>query len=754
MFSKSKQISLESSQKIGKTTKKKGSLNLGIFTLFLMIIGVIGFGSWLGLSLILDPNGLLWINRYLPKALQIPRALPTPPQTLTAIEEEAKKDNLTPGEAISLGTEAIIPFSRLLPSCACQSIVELKVYAVNNSEGNTQTYYRLITQLSIPDLTEAFITGEDSRLNAVALTEFNLSKSAPNLGYWFNIQGKITQNQTNILYGNLINYNPIGKKLTIVLPWKSLAGKSPSWENITNNSYPDLILDQTTDFIPRFQVYQLPLTLNGLAENTSINLLEIDLNQPALTRESYRKTLEIAQKGLWSAALEQLEQIRKDLGNQWTIKAQNQMDVITFHSNISNNQCQQNYPNLQDKIINCLYAGNSPEALAAFQPPLTGGRKEIIEAITQLLKAEQPGFFPWIENRLKFNPTDDDTKVWGTLLLALQRGRKDAIKWLTELPETSQDLIITTEQLLDQVDATINNQNNHTLHVSKIMGIGKPLENVELSDWLKPPGVEHLDVIKTPQTWYKIDVLTFFNGQELIKLPLDNFQLSKLAPAQQLWRLLGLDFDPRISIITRKEDGSQEITLGMVKALNFDQGYLQLLATGITVENTKIDSNIVVSLVNSEGAGEWLNPDSIELTKFWEKQPDLFNKIFPYLQESLIAQGYFSIDEIGEISDFMTIMPNLLAAEIDLTGDQQPEMIMKFYKNEDGKLTAQNSQPDQRQLTVIFSGETGEIIYNELGDLNQGYLVAIARLTGLNEEAQPVLIIQQGEKYSLLTLTR
>jgi hypothetical protein len=755
MFSKLKQIPLKNSPKITKNKpqkNKKGSLNFSIFTLFLIITGVVGFGSWLGLSLILDPNGILWINRYLPKALQIPRALPTPPQTLTAIEEEAKKDNLTPGEPITVGSEVIIPFSRILPSCTCQSIVELKVYALNTSEGNTETYYRLITQLSIPDFTEAFVTGEAERLNAVALTEFAPSKTAPNLGYWFNLQGKISQNQTNIFYGNLINYNPQDKKLAIILPWKSLAGKSPSWEKVTNNSYPDLVIDQTTDFIPRFQVYQLPVNLNTLEEYTTIKLTEIDLKQPALTRETYRKTIEIAQKGLWSAALEQLEQIKKDLGNQWTIKAQDQMDVITFHAKISNHQCQQQQPNLQDQIINCLYAGKATEALVAFEPPVTGGRKEIVEAITQLLEADQPGFWQWIENRLKLTPNDDNIKVWGTLLLALQRGRKDAIKWLNELPETSQDLIIKTEQLLDQVDLVINNQVNHSLHVSQIMGIGKPLENVDLANWLKPPGVEQLDSITHPQVWYQIDVLNFYNGKELVNIPLENLQLSKLAPAQQLWRLLGLDFDPRISIITKKDDGSQEITLGMVKALNFDQGYLQLLATGVTVENTKIESNGVISLVNSNGAVEWLNPESTELTKFVENKPVIFDQIFPYLQESLIAQGYFSSDEIAEVSQFITIMEKLSVEEIDLIGDSQAEIMIKFYKNEAGKLTAKDSQSDQKQLTVIFSGETGEIIYNELGDLNQGNLVAIARLKGLDGVFQPVLIIQQGEKYSLQKL--
>ena len=78
---------------------------------------------WLGFLLILEPNSLLWINRFLPKSLQIPIAIQYSPQTLEVIKKEALGENLILGKSyILLGEEILIPFYQKLKDCSedCQ----------------------------------------------------------------------------------------------------------------------------------------------------------------------------------------------------------------------------------------------------------------------------------------------------------------------------------------------------------------------------------------------------------------------------------------------------------------------------------------------------------------------------------------------------------------------------------------------------------------------------------------------------------
>ena len=42
-----------------------------------------------------------------------------------------------------------------------------------------------------------------------------------------------------------------------MLPWQSLASDIPQWKEVTGGIYPELLINQSAEFTPLFQVYNL-----------------------------------------------------------------------------------------------------------------------------------------------------------------------------------------------------------------------------------------------------------------------------------------------------------------------------------------------------------------------------------------------------------------------------------------------------------------------------------------------------------------
>ena len=738
---------------------------LGLFTTLLTTAGAIAFGLWLGFLLILDPNAVLWLNRYLPQWSQIPIAVQNPPQTLVDIEKQAKQDKLKRGKPIYLNSEILIPFFRSKEDCVvgnCEEIVELRIYLLTRkSQDEEEEYYSLLEEITIPEITESFAVGSLAKLNSsktvssnsVPLTKLNRLENAPNSGIWLNLSGNLVWDDTTITYGEILYYNPIQKQISVILPWTSLAGEMPKWEQVTGRGHPELVVNQTIGLQTKFQVYQLqnleiaPKSLNF----TNPILKPISLAESLLDHKAYEQALTLSSMGIWTPALQQLEVLKRKIkGAEWTEKVQAQMDVIAIHAQVSQSQCQQSWTNLKQKILACLLDGNGSEALGVFEASLHTSKGETVKEITDLLETDDQGLWQGIETLIKINPFDQDLKAWATLILAAKSGREKAIAYLEGLPETEGETIVAIEQLLDQVGASLLETSPYNIEISKIIGAAKPIKKVNLKEWLQPQEAEKLKPLEAPQTWYKIQVTTFDDGQRWRKASFGDLQLSNFAPAQQLWHLLGLDFDPRMQITTKRADGGEEITLAIVKAIQLREGELELLAKGIFFEeNSKIPLQIR-PLAHTNKALRWLEPGFVSLSDLYNLQPKWVSLILPSLWRNLKTSGHVKSHSLPNMPSLLKEMGMWKVQSIDLTGNNKPDAVLTLYQDQNGKLKqppignlSGKGVEKYQQRTIIFA-DTGAILYSEFKENTTDSLVAIA---DLRDDGLPVLVIDNGESY-------
>ena len=132
--------------------------------------GLVVSTVWLGIQLIVDPNSLSWVNRFLPGSIQIPISDLRPSQTLAEIQAELQSLDLIPGESILLpvknrllaGNEAhlLIPVRLQQTNCEqhCQHIVELRVYQPMQTVllPGQEKSYRLVSQVAVQGIEESF----------------------------------------------------------------------------------------------------------------------------------------------------------------------------------------------------------------------------------------------------------------------------------------------------------------------------------------------------------------------------------------------------------------------------------------------------------------------------------------------------------------------------------------------------------------------------------------------------------------------
>jgi hypothetical protein len=161
------------------------------------------------------------INIY-PSGLGFPFLPPHPQKPWKAIQEEVRKSDLIPGEALFLSkngiddgsTALLLPILKSPPACQldCEQIVELRVY-----QPTQPGYYQLATQLEIAGPEEYFVlssllntqveqTSESRSLPLTKISRFD--DKAPEPGFWFNLSNQRLSGDTPMTYGQVVHYNP------------------------------------------------------------------------------------------------------------------------------------------------------------------------------------------------------------------------------------------------------------------------------------------------------------------------------------------------------------------------------------------------------------------------------------------------------------------------------------------------------------------------------------------------------------------
>lgn len=767
---------------------------LGVMTTIAAAGSAIAGGIWLGILLMVNPNAVVWINRFLPEWTRIPIVASSAPQTLATIQDEVRQNGLIPGEPQTLdNSEILLPILFSPPTCQtdCEQIVELRIYQPTEKSGD-EKHYRLAHQLPIAGPEEYFVfssqakgvSGNDNLARALPLTTLTrFDDTAPTEGIWFNLSGRRIASDTPMNYGQIIHYNPEQTHLSVMLQWTSPTEQSLYWQQVTGESTPELVINQTVGLEPNFKVYQLKP--RDFAPDP-IYLQEIPMAQPAINTQTYRNALILVRSGLWSPAWQLLQSQQK---RSWSDAAQAQMDVIQMHAKITQSQAKQAWSTPSSSILANLIDGRWADAVRVFQATEVGAP---LQEIAALLQTDSGNLWERTEAALKVNSNDNDVKTWGALILSARQGRPKAIAWLKQLSSTKSDTNSQMRELLDRLDVALGRASVASSHSSQIVGTAQEVTKVNPADWLQledqnlnqatqqefapslgypnptptlpEPGVTPSPTVpiqkplplqkEAQQVWYQVQVAAFKDGQTWWQAPFSNLLLPPVPSAKQLEKYLGLDTDPQILITVLSAEGSEQSTIATIKAVSYRGGVIQLLAAGDPLFTaTPVTGASVKSqfLAYTDSALRWLEPSSMTFTELNQQYPGWVSDMFPALNSELVKGGQLKAGAIKNVAQMLGEMRRWTVRLVELTGDNEPEVVLTLYddlsetrKKPDGKSAVTDNQL-YKPRTLIFSN-MGVLLYSEYSKDANASLGAIA---DLGDGGPAALILEGKTNYSL-----
>ena len=496
-------------------------VSLLAIAIILSSAGAIASGISLAVQLILDPDTTLWLHRFLPALTQPQQASYQAPQTLAEIRVNITRQGKIPGKELylkartqqdrSTSEDVLLPILQRRLGCqtACEYLSQIRVYRIvetNYHKAGVEPYYQLATQLSISSLQEALASdpqnaqltynsnqqgfgilnsGSQYRMRSVELAKLEPEAIAGgallHLTGWLKPENEGRYStQKSLAYGQLLYYSPSQINLLPLLTWTSEAGKVPIWREVSGGGSPELIIDRTVGFEPKFQVYQLQPRKFLPAP---IYLEEISFTSLALTSTPYQNALILARSGLWTPAVNLLEPLATTA--DWSEAAQAQLDLIRWHSRISRSQADKFWASPSQEVLSSIIDGRWSAALEVFQASPQNRRE-----IARLLKVDSGTLWERVDAALRVSPERLDVRAWGALIRSAKDGRPSAIAWLQKQPLQKSASSQQIEELLDGLDEALFISG--TRNVSRLIEEEKPLGKLEDSN-LQPPRQERLE---------------------------------------------------------------------------------------------------------------------------------------------------------------------------------------------------------------------------------------------------------------------
>jgi hypothetical protein len=423
---------------------------------FLAIVsagGIVGAMLWVGFWMVIDPDYLLWVNRYLPASHQIPPVQKNPPQTLTQIKNDLAKVNLQMGEIINFGNHLLVPILR--PACqgSCLKIIELRLYQPLSEQPQLYHLKRLLPvedveeSLVLAPLVKAGVREPVATNRLLPLTKITVDTTAPKSGVWLHLTG-----QTGILYGRVVHYNPRNGYLSFMAVWSSPNNKMVSWRQ--ENGQPELVVDRSVGLEPSFQIYQLQ---SRDFVPSPLWLVETQLNQPAIDDQGFHNAIILAKAGLWSDAAKQIQALRQSA--QWSPLAESQYALIQLHAQAATAQTKASWSSPSQILLAQIVDGAWAESLKTLESidnPLH------MQEVVNLLNQDRGRLWGRVQASLQINPNHPEARIWGALIIGIQHNRAGAIAWLqnpAQFRAKSSNLLITANsnpQILNRLSYYAN----------------------------------------------------------------------------------------------------------------------------------------------------------------------------------------------------------------------------------------------------------------------------------------------------------
>ena len=716
----------------------------------LAAVGLIGGSGWLGVQLIVSPQTLLWINRFLPGWVPVPINGPKPPQTLTEIRNEAQQAGQRLGDSIVLGsnvssidgkspvTDTLVPIFAQQPNCqsqVCERIVELRLYQTAPALGAKEPYLQLVSQLAIADPEEALVLaplvsarsvnpGSNRSLPLTQLSRFE--DKAPSPGVWLNLSGRWEQGDNRILYGQVVHYNPARFHLGVLLNWTSPPGKDPTWQEVTGGGAAELVVDQTIGMEPQFQIYQVQPS--SLADSP-VQLNSIALDDTPIDHSTYATALLLAQSGLWFPAWDVLRSF-KPTTDKWSPQAQAQLDLIHWHAKATQAQADKIWASPGQQVLANLIDGRWKPGLLAFESGAESSRETLA-----VLKSGQGRLQQRVDAALKVNPNQWEPKAWKVLLLAAQQNRAAAIAWLKQRQASAADLT-RANRLIDRLDPAFTDAAPAESAGGQFLGTARTIAQVNPADW-RFPSSSTLNPADS-SAWYVVQVSGFSKGKGW---KLGELDLPELPSAAALWKFLGLAAaNPTLQILFWQPDGQQQSISTTLKAARVKGGNLELLAAGDSAAAGL--KGRPRPLAFTESALQWFSPSRASLADWVQQQPAWAKKAIPALAAELKRSGelppntdptWAGLNAIGVGNWQIQVAP--------LTAPDALDVLLTFNSK---SLSAPASPP---KLCTLILSAAGSLVYSELSAEASQIYVAIA---DLGDQGRPALIVETPTHYTLL----
>ncbi|MBW4690264.1 MAG: hypothetical protein KME27_00695 [Lyngbya sp. HA4199-MV5] len=728
----------------------------------LLAVGGLGAAGWLGVRLMVNPQTLLWVNRFLPDWIPIPITGLKPPQTLAAIQTELTQAGRISGALVPLGTntsfldhktivsDVLLPVLSRRPNCQsdCEKVVELRVYQTLPASQREQRY-QLLDQLTIVGPDESFVlaplinagdTHQGSTRSLPLMTLERFKGKVPTQGVWLNLSGRWLRGDSTIAYGQVLHYNPSRVHLHLMTEWTSPAGEEPIWANVTGASVPNLVINQTVGMEPQFQLFQVK-PRNFLASPLKVEPLS--LLEPAIDNGTYANGLLLARNGLWSTGLQWLQSIKRhDRTGQWSATAQAQLALIALHAQATRTQANKSWASPSQQVLANLIDGRWRRALSVF----TANAENSAET-TALLKADSGRLQSRIEAALRVSPQQRDVRRWGALLIAARQGSKAAIVWLKKQPGSTSTDLAQANALIARLEApTVESPSFDTLAPGQLVGVADVLPSINASAWLKPKRYPALKLDQS-QAWYRVQIAGYQDGKRW-RFANTSLGLSAKASADRLWNQLGLAMDSPLSIVLWLPNGEQQTVSASIKAVRLKGDGLELLAAGDASPPGSTKPGTPRPLAYTETALQWQDPQTVPLSDWVQQQPAWATSALPLLVKELTRSGnlptgiaitWEALEALGLGSN-----PVQLAA---LTSSNPSDVIVTIDPETlDGQTTQTTKRTTRRSRTLVFSA-TGKLLYSECStDAALTYLA----IADLGQDGGRAIVASGSENYRLL----
>lgn len=739
----------------------------------LLLVGSAGLtvgGAWLAIQMIVDPDAILGLNRFLPAWTQIPTASQESFYTLEEIRTSLQQAGRTAGEPISLGVDAklspeniaktdiLLPVMTRRSLCQgdnCDQIVELRVYRPVQRPYQKEQSYWLASQIDVSGPEESFAIAplvdvdadNQGSSRALPLTSIKRMGGKVPPGIWLLLKGEMVRGDTAIAYGRVAHYNPNRTYLGWMATWTSPVAEEPRWQQLVPGADPELVINQTVGLEPRFQMYQVK-PRDFLPD--PIQLEAVALAEPAFTSENYTKIMTLARAGLWSQALQWLNSLKQASQNDpslWSADAQAQMEFIRLHAQATRTQSEQSWASPSQQALTNLIDGRWARALQVFEASADNSR----EIASWLQNGSEP-VWKRVVAALKVEPTQKDAKAWGALLIAAQQDQAKAIAWLKKQPQTTPTVVTQITTLLKRLDPNFTDATLLSSFASQIVGTAEPVAQFNPVGWLPLDPQAGLKR-EAEQAWYQVQVAGFYDGERWQRLPFSNLKLGNNPTAQQLAKVLGLTNDAQLQVIVWTPDSQQTTLMATVKAVQWRGNTLRLLALGDpmpAVTSTVADAPPVPSpLAVTSAALQWIEPTTVAIAGLDQQQPQAAALLWQAVWTELAQSGQVS----GSTPDLTALMQttdvgNWSVQQIDLTGNQQPDFIVTLDgANLDSlKPPSPTGSPTTTPPRTLIVTDTGQVLYSEFSNSAKQSLLAIA---DLGDGGTPALVIEQAQGYQL-----